>query len=181
MRSTYPAALSFTLQYEGGYVNHPDDPGGHTMKGVTKATYEDYLGRPVTVAELKAIPDAHVEDIYERMYWNKVRGDSLPVGLDGCVFDFGVNSGPSRAAKYLQKMVGTTQDGIIGPMTLNAVNAYVSKAGLLPTIKTYNANRLAYLKRLKNWKSFGKGWTNRVNALDVAAKKWAVPGSRGDG
>jgi lysozyme family protein len=158
MRSNYTYCLDRVLQYEGGWSDHPSDPGGATMKGVTLATYSSFLGRPATEAELRAIPDDHLQKIYRRDYWDKVKGDDLPGGVDLAVFDFAVNSGVSRASKYLQREVGTSQDGIIGPQTLSAL------AGRSPANVAANLcdSRLAFLKGLSTWPTFGKGWSNRV-------------------
>ena len=119
--SNYEKCLEIILHHEGGYVNHPKDPGGETNLGVTKRVYEEW-GR---TKDMKDLTVEDVAPIYQKNYWNRVRGDDLPAGLDLCVFDFGVNAGTGRAAKFLQRLVGTTVDGGIGPATLRAVNAYV--------------------------------------------------------
>ena len=109
--------------------------------------------------------DLTVEDvapIYKNGYCDKMKGDDLPSGLDLCVFDFGVNAGPGRAAKFLQKMIGTTVDGGIGPMTLAKVNEYVDNNGLEETIKQYQVARHEYYEGLSTFKTFGRGWTRRV-------------------
>src|SRR5210317_647446 len=123
MEANFFKSLEMVLHHEGGFVSHPEDPGGATNKGITHKTYADFLGRPLEdVSELKNIPDEHVQQIYKNGYWDKVRGDELPGGVDFCVFDWAVNSGPGRAAKALQKAVMVTQDGAIGPKTLAAVS-----------------------------------------------------------
>ena len=127
----YDKCLETILHHEGGYVNHPKDPGGETNLGVTKRVYEEWGGT-------KSMRDLTVKDvapIYRKNYWDRVKGDDLPNGLDLCVFDFGVNAGTGRTAKYLQKMVGTTVDGGIGPNTIRCVNEYVDKVGLDNAIK----------------------------------------------
>ena len=103
--SHFPKILSNTLHHEGSWSDHVKDPGGATMKGITLKTYSDYLGRPAMKDELRRIPDDHLEAIYRKGYWDKVRGDELAAispGLAAAVFDFAVNSGPGRAAKALQ-------------------------------------------------------------------------------
>ena len=107
MKANYNKCLETILHHEGGYVNHPKDPGGETNLGVTKLVYEEWGGK-------KDMRDLTVEDvapIYKKNYWDRLKGDSLPDGLDLCVFDFGVNAGTGRSAKYLQKMIGTVADG----------------------------------------------------------------------
>ena len=169
MDRNFARVMPLVLKHEGGYVNHPKDPGGHTNKGVTLATFRVYKPK-ATVADLKAISTDMVHRIYRDGYWNKVRGDDLPSGLDYAVFDFAVNSGPGRAAKYLQAAVGVKQDGNIGPETLRAVSRY-------DTAKLINAlcdARMAFLRKLPTWGTFGKGWSSRVagvrkEALALAA------------
>lgn len=149
------------LRHEGGYVNHPDDPGGITNLGVTKKVYDEWTGKESTVDQMKALDDEDVKPIYEENYWNKIKGDELPNGLDLCIFDFGVNAGPSRAAKMIQKMADTTVDGGIGPNSIKAINALVKKDGLEEVIKLYQAKRQAYYESLKHFDTFGRGWTRR--------------------
>jgi lysozyme family protein len=154
----YQKCLETILQHEGGYVNHPKDPGGETNLGVTKRVYEEWGGT-------KDMKDLLVEDvapIYKKNYWDRVKGDDLPSGLDLCVFDFGVNAGTGRAAKYLQTMIGTVADGGIGPNTLKKVDEYVEKHGLEVTIRDYQNRRQGYYESLSTFETFGRGWTRRV-------------------
>ena len=153
--------LSHVLKSEGGYVNHPSDPGGRTNRGVTQAVWESWTGRKVTEAEMRALSDEDVAPLYRQMYWNAIRGDDLPSGVDLAVFDFSVNSGVARAARFLQGQVGVSQDGKIGPMTLRAVSS-VNPESL---IKTYCAARQSFLESLKTFPVFGKGWTRRVSKV----------------
>jgi len=95
----FSKCLSMLLHHEGGFVNHPDDPGGMTNLGVTKAVYEKYIGRNATEAEMKALTQTEVSPIYKTNYWNRGKCDDLPSGVDWSVFDWGVNSGMGRAAK----------------------------------------------------------------------------------
>ena len=114
----------------------------------------------------KDMKDLIVEDvapIYKKNYWDRVKGDQLPNGLDLCVFDFGVNAGTGRAAKYLQTMIGTVADGGIGPNTLKKLDEYLDENGLEETIKNYQANRQRYYEKLSTFKTFGRGWTRRVD------------------
>lgn len=165
MKINFAQALGLTLRHEGGFVSHPKDPGGSTNKGVTLATFSLYLGRKASVDELKMISDTQLCEIYRKQYWDKVRGDDLPGGLDFCVFDFAVNSGPGRAAKMLQDLVGAEADGSIGHKTVAAVLEHVSRETLPKTIDQYQAKRLHYLQALPHWDTFGKGWGRRVNEV----------------
>jgi lysozyme family protein len=118
--------------------------------------------------------DLLVEDvapIYKKNYWDKMKGDDLPGGLDLCVFDFGVNAGPGRAAKYLQTMIGTVADGGIGPNTLAKLKEYVDAKGLVESIEEYQNRRQEYYEKLSTFATFGRGWTRRVNETTELAKK----------
>jgi lysozyme family protein len=164
MKHNADMAIRKILEHEGGYVNHPDDPGGATNKGITIATFRSFIKRDGTIADLKALTTQQAVDVYKAQYWDAVRADDLPSGVDYSVADFAVNSGPSRAAKYLQAALGVTQDGAIGPQTIAAANAADPKA----IIRKINADRLAFMKRIqggKLWKTFGRGWQRRVDAV----------------
>jgi lysozyme family protein len=115
MRENWDKAFDEVIKYEGGYVNNPRDPGGPTNLGITQATLSRWLGRAATVAEVKALTREKVKPIYKRYFWDVIKGDALPGGVDFATYDFAVNSGPSRAARYLQSVVGVKQDGKIGP------------------------------------------------------------------
>ena len=150
--------LKLILHHEGGYVNHPKDPGGETNLGVTKRVYEEWGG----TKDMKDLTVEDVSPIYKKNYWDRIKGDELPSGLDLCVFDFGVNAGTGRAAKFLQRLVDTTVDGGIGPNSLRAVNEHVSRWSIEQTIDDYQAERQKYYEKLKTFETFGRGWTRRV-------------------
>lgn len=172
MRENFERSLDAVLHHEGGWSDHPRDPGGATQKGVTLATYRRY--KPgATKNDLRNISDAELERIYRDGYWDAVRGDDLPSGLDYAVFDFAVNSGPARAAIYLQNLVGAAPDGKIGPLTLKAVEQYVRRFGLAKLIHELCSQRLAFLERLSTWPTFGRGWRNRVEGVRKLALEMA--------
>lgn len=158
MEASFFKSLDMVLHHEGGFVDHPNDPGGATNKGITHKTYADFLDRPLEdVSELKNIPEEHVQKIYKTGYWDRIRGDELPAGVDFCIFDWAVNSGPGRAAKALQKAVGATVDGAIGPMTVAAVNA----ADAAKIIEDVTKEREEFYRSLRTFDTFGKGWLRR--------------------
>ena len=159
MQSNYDKCLKAILHHEGGYVNHPKDPGGETNLGVTKRVYEEHGG----TKDMKDLTVEDVAPIYKKNYWDKMKCDDLPGGLDLCCFDFGVNAGPGRSAKYLQTMIGTVADGGIGPNTLKAVEAYVSEHGIDKSIENFQEARQGYYEKLSTFDTFGKGWTRRVD------------------
>lgn len=168
MKHNWHKSLEVILHHEGGYVNHPKDPGGETNLGVTKRVYEDFGGEK----EMKDLTKEDVEPIYKKNYWDRVKGDDLPEGLDLMIFDFAVNAGPGRAAKFIQRLVNTTVDGGIGPNTLGKINEYVEHYGLEQTISSYALMRQNYYEGLSTFSTFGKGWTRRVMEVTEKAKEW---------
>ena len=167
MQSNWDKCLQAILHHEGGYVNHPKDPGGETNLGVTKRVYEEWGG----TKDMKELTFEDVAPIYKKNYWHKGQGESLPGGLDLCVFDFGVNAGPGRAAKYLQTQIGTIADGGIGPNTLAKLDEYMQTNDIQTVIKKYQDVRLDYYKQLKTFETFGRGWTRRVEETTQMAMK----------
>ena len=165
--SNFDAALQHVLQSEGGFVNHPSDPGGMTNLGVTARTWEDWVGHKPSEKEMRELTAAKVAPLYKRKYWDAVKGDDLPSGVDYCVFDCAVNSGPGRAAKILQDVVGVKPDGGIGPITLAAVKAMDP----IELISKYADKRLQFWQSLSTFETFGKGWTRRGNEVKDEALK----------
>ena len=166
MKENWDHAFAQVIKSEGGFVNHPKDPGGMTNLGVTKKSWEGFMGREVTEAEMRALTPEVVKPFYKRFYWDTVKGDDLPSGVDYTVFDFAVNSGPGRAAKVLQQAVKVTADGNIGPQTL----AKVKEADPTALVDVICAVRLEFLQGLPTFATFGKGWTRRVQEVaNVAA------------
>jgi len=167
MKDNFQKALAAVLVHEGGFVNHPQDPGGMTNLGCTKAVWEEHCGHPVDEKAMRALTPADVAPLYKRKYWDKVQGDELPNGVDYLVFDAAINSGPGRAAKWLQACVGVEPDGGIGPKTLAAVRACNPKQ----LIEDYTKRRLSFLMDLPTWDTFGRGWTRRVNEVEDTGLK----------
>ena len=156
--------IPLILHHEGGFVNNPKDPGGPTNKGITIATFRRYVKKDGTVADLKALTTAQATIVYKRQYWDAVSADLLPFGVDYSVADFAVNSGPGRAIKMLQRVVGVVEDGRLGPATLAAVRAMPPSQ----TIQELNASRLVFMKTIRGgslWKTFGRGWQRRVDEV----------------
>lgn len=154
----FERALPLVLKHEGGYVDHPEDPGGATNLGITIATFRRYINPKGTKDDLRKITRAEAAKVYRKQYWDAIKGDDLPSGVDYAVFDFAVNSGPSRAAKYLQNVLAVPEDGKIGPVTLKAAKVYRADQ----IIEELCADRMAFLQRLSTWKTFGRGWSTRV-------------------
>lgn len=171
--STYDAALARVLAHEGGYVNHPSDPGGPTNHGITLAEYAAFKGRKVTAADVRAMPLTDAKAIYRAKYWARLRGDDLPAGLDYAVFDYGVNSGTARAAKVLQRVCGIADDGKL----TEAVIAKVKSCNAADLIGRLCDERLAFLQHLKTWPTFGAGWRRRVVEVRAAALAMAASGT----
>jgi hypothetical protein len=165
----FDLCVEITLAEEGAYSNHPDDPGGATQMGITQATLAAYRGRPVTVAEVKALTRKEALAIYKANYWTPIRCGDLPPGVDLCVFDFGVNAGPGRSAKMLQAAAFVTADGNVGPVTLKAVNSIPAKT----MIARLADRRLTYYRGLGTFTTFGRGWTARVERVTAEALRMA--------
>ena len=153
----FDEAFTHLLGHEGGYVNHPEDPGGETNWGVTKVVARDhgYYG------EMRNLTQDIAKDIYRRAYWDKVQADNLPPAIRYAVFDAAVNSGVGTAVRWLQQAVGATPDGVLGPKTLAAINE-VNPDGLL---RRMLAKRLTAMTSMSGWPSFSKGWARRVATL----------------
>ncbi|QKC96080.1 glycoside hydrolase family 108 protein [Mesorhizobium sp. NZP2298] len=171
MDRNFARALALVLKSEGGWSDNLADPGGATMKGVTLANFRRYVKADASKADLKKIGDDQVATVYRRFYWDAVLGAELPDGVDYAVFDFAVNSGPGRAAKYLQATVGVSQDGRIGPATLAA--ARERPAGIV--IDQLCDARLEFLKRLPTWGAFGRGWSDRVKSVRAQSLLMSTP------
>ena len=161
MDVNFPRALADVLLSEGGYVNHPNDPGGPTNMGVTLATYRKWVKKGGTADDLRGITREQVAKVYRSVYWNAVKGDDLPSGVDYAVFDYAVNSGPGRAIKALQGVLGVEPDGEIGPVTLAALKT----ASPVTVVNELCTQRLEFLKNLSTWPTFGKGWSRRVASV----------------
>ena len=165
MNNNYDHCLEMLLEHEGGFVNHPKDPGGITNLGITKKVYEDWVGHSVSKQDMENLTRKDVAPIYKKNYWDRGCCDDLPSGVDWSVFDWGVNSGMSRAAKALQRIVAVKADGGIGPMTLQAVANF--KPEIL--INKMHSNRQNFYEKLQTFEAFGRGWTRRNNQTKEAA------------
>lgn len=164
-KDNFEKCFALVLKNEGGYVDNPKDPGGATNLGCTKAVWEAWIGRTATKDEIKALKPADVMPLYRKKYWDAVKGDELPKGVDYAVFDLAINSGPGKAVKTLQRAVGTNPDGAIGPATLAAVHARSPRE--LATLIC--EARLAFLQSLPTYDTFGKGWSRRVSEVENMA------------
>ena len=165
MQSNWPQSFRLMLASEGGFSNHPSDPGGMTNLGVTKATWENWVGRESDEAEMRGLTPEKVEPLYKKKYFDAVRGDELPMGLDYLMFDFAVNAGAGRAIKTLQTAVGVTPDGGFGPMTMAAVQAVDPNK----LIERFSQAKENFYRSLTTFATFGKGWLNRVADVKVKA------------
>lgn len=174
MNNNFKQSLALVLKEEGGFANHPSDPGGRTLHGITQRVYDAYRSSKgltpvvITAALAKDLTWVkHRDDIYFTQYWRLAGCDRLPSGIDLFVFDFAVNSGVSRSVKYLQRVLGAKQDGVIGAVTLKAAK----DADALQVIRKLSDSRLAFLRGLKTWGTFGKGWQRRVDTVTKEALK----------
>jgi lysozyme family protein len=170
MKQNYDVSLAAVLRSEGGFVNDPRDPGGATNKGITQAVYDGWRRKHnLPTQTVRDIDASEVAGIYRAQYWDAIRGDDLPAGVDYAAFDLAVNSGVNRPARFLQAAAGVVQDGVIGPATLAAVSRDPKHI-----ITALMDKRLAFLRSLNTFDHFGKGWTARcaevrAKALGMAA------------
>ena len=165
MKENFPQCFALVLKNEGGYVDNEKDPGGATNLGCTKATWEAWVGHSVTKDDIKALMPKDVMPLYKAKYWDTINGDNLPEGVDYAVFDFAINSGPSRAAKALQSVLNTNPDGQIGPTTLRALDTANAREVATAVCEA----RLAFLQSLSTYGTFGKGWSRRVSEVEQTA------------
>lgn len=169
MLENWENSFQMVLKHEGGFVNNPKDPGGITNLGVTKAAWESYWGRSSSEAEMRSLTPNIVKPFYKAMYWDKIKGDQLPAGVDYAAYDLAVNSGVGRAAKYLQQIAGVVADGAIGPKSLEAIKACDPEQ----VVDALCDMRLDFLKRLPTFETFGKGWSRRVAEVKAKATDMA--------
>lgn len=158
MKENWETIINHALGSEGGYVNDLIDPGGETNWGISKRTYPK--------VNIKTLTKQQAIDIYKKDYWNVIKGDELPSGIDLVVFDAAINSGNKQSVKWLQRSVGVADDGVIGPATLTAVK----KADPQDVVNKTTQQRLQFMKSLDTWYRYGRGWTNRIVGLQVTAK-----------
>jgi lysozyme family protein len=159
---SFETVVHMVLEHEGGYVNHPSDPGGETKYGISKRAYPD-----VDIAELT---EEDAASIYKRDYWDRIKGDDLPAGVACVVMDYAVNSGISRASKALQSVCGISNgDGIIGPASLNAVWVTVKNTSEEDVINDVTEQRQEFIRGLKIYETFGKGWERRITETQEKA------------
>lgn len=169
--------LAEVLRHEGGYVDHPSDPGGATNMGITRKT----LARWRRITPWADLPKHEVERltrdemaaIYRTLYWDAVDADQMPAGIDLALFDFAVNSGPDRAVRLLQSVLDVAADGVVGPVTIAAAKAGEPRA----VINGLCDRRLGFLGKLRTFATFGRGWTRRVAAIRAAALAMNTPTS----
>lgn len=155
----FEKAFAIVIGIEGGYSNNPNDAGGETKYGISKRAYPNLDIRNLTLEAARGI--------YKKDYWDRVRGDLLPAPMALIVFDAAVNSGVGQAIKWLQEAVGAHADGVIGPVTLAAVQAHSGRGAAL--IAEYMAQRNVFLAGLPSWRSFSLGWSRRMAALPFHA------------
>jgi len=173
MISNWKQAFEQMLASEGGFTDDerdngnklPDGRKGSTMLGVTQFNWENHIGHQVTHEQMRKLTPADVEPLYKKKYWDAVRADELPSGIDYLVFDMGVNAGPGRAIKLLQSAVGVPADGGLGPISMKAVLA----ADPVELIDSFSAEKEAFYRSLKDFQVYGTGWLNRVAAVKVKA------------
>ena len=167
MSEYFETCLDNVLKHEGGFVNHPSDPGGMTNLGVTKKVYEKWVDREVSEEEMRGLTRDDVKDIYKKNYWDRCQCDELPIGVDYVVFDMSVNHGVGRASRFLQKIVGATVDGAIGDEPLGKVKVMARSE----IIENLCSTRETFYRKLKTFDVFGKGWLRRNEEVKQTAQE----------
>jgi lysozyme family protein len=171
MLSNFPASLALILKSEGGFVNHRNDPGGMTNLGVTRNVWKEWVKHEVDETEMRSLTPELVTPLYKSQYWDACKCSDLPIGVDYVVFDSAVNMGAFRAAKILQAALGVTADGVIGRATIAAATA----ADPAELLEAFSQGKEEFYKSLPTFKTFGKGWLNRVaHVQDVAEQMIGV-------
>lgn len=173
-KRNFRRVLDHVLKFEGGYVDHPRDPGGATNLGITHKTLAAWRGEPVTKRDVRELTVDEAAEIYRARYWRVVQGDALPYGLDLVAMDGAVNSGPRRGAKWLQKGVGARADGKVGPKTIEA-----AQRAPVGSIKRACNARMAFLSGLRHWDAFGRGWSRRVASVEAAGTRMWIEAAEG--
>jgi lysozyme family protein len=166
LQENFDVALKHVLKFEGGYSDHPRDPGGATKFGITHGVLKQHRGRAVSKDDVRKLTLNEAAEIYRSRYWNAASCDALPRGLDLAVFDCAVNQGVGRASRFLQRAAKVTADGQIGPITLAAVSAARADE-LLTEFMARRMKSYGSLQRL--FKTFGLGWSRRLIAIHAEA------------
>ena len=165
---SFKNAVEEVFKREGGFVNHPNDRGGATNMGITIGTLSAWLGRPATIDDVKNMTKETATAIYKRNYWDAIWGDKIKYySVAAAMFDQAVNRGPKSAIKQAQKIVGVTQDGVIGPVTLAAINN-MPDSQFLP--QYLSASAAFYNMLVQNDPSQGvflNGWLKRIQHLQA--------------
>lgn len=168
----FARSMPHILVYEGGKVDHPKDPGGRTNQGVIQRVYDSYrrkIGQPPR--DVYQMTNAERDAIYKSQYWDAIRGNDLPAGIDFVVFDGAVNSGPKQSVKWLQRALGVQADGVLGMVTMDALESYANHDALVAAIID---RREAFLRALKTFPTFGKGWLARLASVEKTGQAWAT-------
>jgi len=170
VKENFEKSLELVLQHEMGYVHHPLDPGGRTNLGVTQRVWEDYVGHKVDEQTMRNLTKELVAPLYRKEYWDAVHGDQLPSGADYLAFDFAVNAGAFRSIKTIQRALNITADGVIGPVTVKAIQDTNAE----DFINSFSAAKESFYRGLANFPTFGRGWLNRVAESKKAAEEMIV-------
>ena len=167
--SNFERVMKEIFHHEGGSVDHPADPGGATKRGVTFAVLQSWRGKPITKQDVKDLSEEEAMEIYKMNYWRPTKCGQLPAGIDLVMMDGAVNSGIGRAPKWIQLALGVEPDGKVGAMTIGAARDAKAEKVIDAALDA----RLAFLKKLKHWETFGKGWSRRVESVREVAKQMA--------
>ena len=175
MIENWDKSFNLVINSEGGFTNDQRDSGNHlpdgrqgsTMLGCTQANWEAYVGHKVTQDDMRKLTKEDVKPLYKKNYWDAVKGDDLPSGVDYAAFDFAINAGPAASRKMIQRALGVTADGAFGPMTMAAIQ----KADAKELLQKFSDAKTNFYKSLSNFNVYGKGWLQRVADVQAVADK----------
>lgn len=173
MLSNWDKSFDMVIAHEGGFTNDQRDSGNHlpdgrqgcTMWGCTQANWEAYVGKKVTQDDMRALKKEDVKPLYKRDYWDAVKGDELPSGVDYAAFDFAINAGAKRSRVMLQRALGVADDGVIGAKTMEAIKAADGEQ----LLEKFSEAKTNFYKSLSNFNVYGAGWLRRVADVKKAA------------
>jgi len=173
MIENWDKSFQLVIKSEGGFTNDQKDKGNHlpdgregcTMLGCTQANWENFIGKKVSQDEMKQLTPDDVKPLYKRDYWDAVKGDDFPIGVDYAAFDFAINAGPYESKKLIQTALGVNNDGIFGPATLNAIQ----NADAIDLLKRFTDAKIKFYQNLSNFNVYGNGWLKRCGEVQLIA------------
>jgi lysozyme family protein len=168
--ANYPRCLANTLREEGGWSNHPSDPGGPTMRGIIQREYTKYrASKGLPNRNVRYIGEAELQDIYAGNYWRPMLGDQWPKGPDQIVFDIAVNSGTGRAPQIMRAAMGNPTGGVA-----TLARLATRSRDQIGIVKRACARRERFYRGLRTFRTFGRGWLRRNSRMEAIGVKMCL-------